>query len=75
MDTNERFYTVAEIARMAKVSVRTVARWIKARKLMAYRNVEGGPWRVRESEWERFKKASREAIQVEQYKHVLEMYS
>ena len=74
MATNERFYTVPEIAVIASVSRRTVVHWIQSGKLEAYRNVKGGPWRVSESAWNKFKNEGQEEIFFQQYKAALEIF-
>jgi excisionase family DNA binding protein len=53
----ERYFTVEEIAERLKVSNMTVYRWIKARKLGAYKI--GGEFRITEGDIDRFLEARR----------------
>jgi excisionase family DNA binding protein len=53
----ERYFTVEEVAERLKVSHMTVYRWIKARKLGAYKI--GGEFRITEGDIERFLQARR----------------
>lgn len=56
MEMNEDFYTVPQIAALAKVSRRTVRHWISTNVLPAYRYTNGSAWRVLKSDWEIFRK-------------------
>jgi excisionase family DNA binding protein len=53
----ETYFTVEEVAERLKVSHMTVYRWIKARKLGAYKI--GGEYRITEGDIDRFLEARR----------------
>ena len=61
MDTIEEFLTVPQVAALARVSRRTVVRWIECDLLPGYRYTHRGPWRVLKSDWEIFKKGGSNA--------------
>lgn len=46
--TDEKLYTLREVAEYAQVSMSTIYRWIAEKKLKAFK--PGGQWRVRESD-------------------------
>lgn len=46
--TDEKLYTLREVAEYAQVSMSTIYRWIAEKKLNAFK--PGGQWRVRESD-------------------------
>lgn len=46
--TDEKLYTLREVADYAQVSMSTIYRWITDGKLKAFK--PGGQWRVRESD-------------------------
>lgn len=48
----EKIFTVEEIAERLKVKDYTVRNWLRDGKLKGFKTVEGGPWRVKESELE-----------------------
>jgi excisionase family DNA binding protein len=50
--TDDEFFTVAEIAKTAKVSVRQVRRWIESEELIAHRF--GRLVRISRRDWELF---------------------
>lgn len=43
-------YTTSEVASMFNVASETVRDWIKQGKLVGFKLVEGGPWRVRHAD-------------------------
>jgi excisionase family DNA binding protein len=49
MEKNERFYTVAEAAKILRFSPLTIYRWIKSRKLKA-KKIGGKSYRIKASD-------------------------
>lgn len=50
----EKYYTIEEVSKLLRVSIRTVYRWIKQGHLKAMQIMEGGGYRIPKSEIERF---------------------
>jgi len=50
--TEEKYYTIEEIAKMLKVAYLTVYRWIQDGKLVAYK--AGKQYRIKESDLNKF---------------------
>lgn len=51
---HSEFYTAKEIAEILKVHHRTVFRYIKSGKLKATKIVEGGNWRIKKEDFDKF---------------------
>lgn len=51
---NEKYYTIEEVSKLLRVSVRTVYRWIRNDSLKAMQIMAGGGYRIPASEIERF---------------------
>lgn len=51
---SEKYYTIEEVARLLRVSVRTVYRWIRNDSLKAIQVMQGGGYRIPSSEIDRF---------------------
>jgi excisionase family DNA binding protein len=49
----EQLYTVAEVAAILRVGVKTVQRWISEDRLAAHRVMVGGSWRIKASDLQR----------------------
>jgi excisionase family DNA binding protein len=50
----ERYLTIEEVAELLRVSERTVYRWIRNGNLQAIQVMEGGGYRIPQSEIDRF---------------------
>lgn len=50
--TDEKYYTIEEVAKMLKVVYLTVYRWIQSKKLTAYK--VGKQYRIKKSDLDRF---------------------
>ena len=50
--TDERYYTIEEVAKMLKVAYLTVYRWIQSGKLVAFK--AGKQYRVKKEDLDRF---------------------
>lgn len=52
--TQDQFYSIEEVSKMLKVAYLTVYRWIRAKKLMAYK--AGKQYRIKKEDLDRFLK-------------------
>lgn len=52
--SEEVYYTIEEVSKLLRVSIRTVYRWIKHGHLKAIQIMDGGGYRIPKSEIERF---------------------
>lgn len=53
------YLTVNEASELLRCSRLTVCRWIKAKKLRAFKLAGGRPWRIARSDFEKFIKKGR----------------
>lgn len=50
--TEEKYYSIEEVAKMLKVAYLTVYRWIQAKKLISYKAVK--QYRIKKSDFNKF---------------------